>query len=66
MSFFSKRYYELLLGGVAVFLFGLLIIYLVLAMMSITSGIGRAIGPSDRQAGSVGFNLDAAATLGLD
>lgn len=66
MSFFSKRYYELLLGGIAVFLFGLLIIYLVLAMMSITSGIGRTIGPNDRQTESVGFNLDAAATLGLD
>lgn len=64
-NFLKKNYYELILGLIVLGISGLLILYFILAMMSITSGIGPAIGPNQQSEGSLMFDLEAAASLGI-
>jgi len=65
-NFLKRQYYELVLGMTTIILLGLLIICLVLAMISVTSGISQTIGAPRGEEKATMFDLDAAAALNLD
>jgi hypothetical protein len=66
MKFLKRQFYELLLGVTAILMMGLLIIYVVLAMISVTSGISRTVGVTNGNDKTIMFDLEAAAALNFD
>ncbi|MEK7094172.1 MAG: hypothetical protein AAB903_02425 [Patescibacteria group bacterium] len=66
ITFLKNQYYTIILGITAITLMALLILYLVLAMISVTSGVSQTIGVPSGTAKTVLFDLEAADRLNLD
>ncbi|MEK7187845.1 MAG: hypothetical protein AAB691_03315 [Patescibacteria group bacterium] len=66
IHFLKTKAYDIGLGVIAVLLMTLLILYLVLAMISITSGISQTISIGHEDVQRTKFDLGAAAALNLN